>query len=396
MVGGAPSFIADLPASQTFNVGHVIQLHVYAGGTAPFTYQWQKNGQNIANDYRTSGAQTDTLTIGYAATTDSGNYQVIVTGSQGSTPSTMDAVTVVMGVPNYFSENSSDWTMQGTTPPIFSNGSIQLTAGLGSTTRSAFMTAKKDISAFNASFIYQLTSGTGGADGFTFCIQNQAATALGGGGGQLGYATITPSVALACNIYASNTRGIELVQNGTAPAAPYAPILPVDFGNNTDQIRVDLQYGSGVLKATFTDLTTQATYTTSFNVDIPTILGGSSAYVGFTGADGGVSSTQLVFVNVASGQTPFALNAQHVGNSLVFTWPSSAGAILQSSPSLTTPVCNPFLSPPALPLIKLAPLNPGLAGLFLPGLLFSGVSSIPKCLKLRRPTPTLLLLLCSS
>lgn len=345
VVSGSPSFIADLPASQTVYVGHPIQLHVYAGGTAPFTYQWQKNGVNITDDYRTSGSKTDTLTIGYAATTDTGNYQVIVTGSQGTGSSTMDAITVVMGSPNYFSVNSADWTLQGS--PIFTEGtSIQLTtSGETGTARSAWMTAKKDITAFNASYIYQVASGAGGADGMTFCIQNQSVTALGGGGGSLGYAGITPSVALGINIYnGNNTRGIEFLNNVTATITG-TPILPVDLGNNTNKVRVDLQYASGNLKATFTDLVTGGTYVTNYTVNIPSVVGANTAWVGFTGADGGVSSTQIVFINAGGANQAIPLTAQHVGNTLVFTWPTSGGAILQCSPSLTTPVWTTCTAP---------------------------------------------------
>jgi len=34
------------------------------------------------DDYRTSGSQTNVLTIGYATNTDSGNYQVIVSNAR--------------------------------------------------------------------------------------------------------------------------------------------------------------------------------------------------------------------------------------------------------------------------------------------------------------------------
>jgi hypothetical protein len=334
---GSPSFIVDLPTASSFYIGHVIQLHVYAGGTAPFTYQWTKNGTPIVNDYRTSGQGTDTLTIGYAAATDSGNYQVTVSNGSGSLGSAVDAVSVVPGTPNIFSTSASDWTLQGTTPPVFSPpGNIQLTANLGSTARSAFMTAKQNITSFNASYIYQDTTGSGGADGVTFCIQNQAVTALGGGGGGLGYSGITPSVALAFNIYAPNTHGILLLQNG-AVTPPFVSLPNIDIGGSADQVRVDINYANKVLAATFTDLTTSAKYTTNLTVDIPTVVGANTAWVGFTGADGGVASTQLVFVNVGGVLKQIPLNAQVVGNSLVFTWPADIGAILETSPSLTNP-----------------------------------------------------------
>ena len=80
VVSGPPSFLVDLPASDTFFVGHVIQLRVSPGGTAPFAYQWQKNGVNLADNYRIIGSHTNVLTIAYANFSDSGNYQVFVIG----------------------------------------------------------------------------------------------------------------------------------------------------------------------------------------------------------------------------------------------------------------------------------------------------------------------------
>ena len=334
VVAGPPSFIQDLPASQTIYEGHVIQLHVIAGGTAPFTYQWQMNSTPLADNYRISGSQSDTLTIAYAAFSDTANYNVVVSNGQGMQSSTVDAITVtnVSGFFNAVLGNPAGWQLNGTTPPIFDANGIQLTAGLGNTARSAFLTTKQNIASFNVSYIYQDISGTGGADGVTFCIQNQAPTALGGGGGSLGYSTITPSVALAFNIYASNTRGIALFTGGTV-TTPFLPILPVDVGNNTDKILVNLNYNGSVLNAVYKDLTTAATYTTNLTVNIPGIIGSSTAYVGFTGADGGTASTQEI-----SWQTPLAqpipFHSQRVGNNLVFSWPLSAGAYLQTTSSL--------------------------------------------------------------
>jgi hypothetical protein len=219
---------------------------------------------------------------------------------------------------------------------------LELTSGLGNTARSAFMLAQQSINTFNVSFVYQDVSGTGGADGATFCLQNApaGAAAVGGGGGSLGYATaITPSFALAMNIFANNTRGIRYVSGGTLPAAgagAYIPILPVDLGNNTDPIQVTLNYNGATLAATFKDLVSSATFVTNVTVDIPGTVGGGSAYVGFTGADGGTASTQVIS-NFTMTPPPVTLSAQHVGNTMVLSWPSSAGAYLLSTPSLSSP-----------------------------------------------------------
>ncbi len=345
VVSGVPQFIVDLPTSQTFFIGHIIQLQVTPGGTAPFTYQWQKNGVNITDDYRTYGSHTNTLTIFYANTGDSGNYQVIVANGSGSTPSAMDAVSVtaaVYGPP--FNAAGTGWTMQGTTAPIMGNNRLELTSGLGSTARSAFMNQRWGISRFNASFTYTLTSGAGGADGITFCLQNDSrgATAVGGAGGSLGYSGITPSVALAFNIYDPNTRGIRLLENGGLPAAgagAYFSIAPVLIGGSTDPIQVNLHYSGGAMTASFTDTVSSATFTYTTNVDIPTVVGDASAFVGFTGADGGVTSTQVItdFTMVPLA-VPVTLQATPSGASLILSWPASGGAFLKGTPSLAAPI----------------------------------------------------------
>jgi hypothetical protein len=45
---------------------------------------------------------------------------------------------------------------------------------------------------------------------------------------------------------------------------------------------------------TITDTVTQATYTTSFTINIPSTVGGNTAYVGFTGGTGVLSATQTI------------------------------------------------------------------------------------------------------
>lgn len=343
VVSGPPSFLVDLPASDTFLFGHVIQLRVSVGGTAPFTYQWQKNGVNLSDNYRTSGSQSDVLTIICATGSDSGNYQVLVSNGT-TTPSTLDAVTVAAAtLATPFSASAAGWTLNGATPPIMGDNRLELTSGLGNTARSAFSSTPLNINAFNASFVYQTVSGAGGADGATFCIQNApaGATALGGDGGGLGYSGITPSVALALNIYDPNTRGIQLLQNGVLPAAgagAFAPIAPVLVGGNANPIQVNLSYGGGVLMATFTDTVTAATFSTNLLVDIPTIVGANTAYVGFTGADGGTVSTQVILNFTMPNFPVVTLKSQRVGDSLVLSWPASIGGCLKSTPTLTSPV----------------------------------------------------------
>ncbi len=188
------------------------------------------------------------------------------------------------------------WTLNG--GATMTGNTITLTVGAGNTSRSAFLNNPQDVTAFHIVFFYQDVSGAGSADGVTFCIQNdpRGATALGGGNGgsSLGYQNITPSVALAMNIYAGNGRGVALFQNG-AVTYGYASLLPdVDIGGNTDLIQVNVDYDGTVMTVTFKDTVSGGIASTNWTVNIPSVVGGSTAYVGFTGADGGVASIQTI------------------------------------------------------------------------------------------------------
>jgi hypothetical protein len=336
VVGGAPSILSDLPSSQFFYAGRTVVLSVGVGGTAPFTFQWQKNGGNLSNGGRISGANSNVLTITYAGSGDSGNYQLLVSNGQGGpVASTLDAITI-QSVPQ-LNAAGAGWTMQGTTAPTMNSGDVTLASGLGSTARSVFYNAPLYIGAFNASFVYTDVGG-GGADGATFCIQNDSrgAAALGGGGGSLAYSGITPSVALAINIYDPNVRGIALAQGGTVPAAgSFTPPSPVVVGS-VNPIFVNLAYSGTTLKVTMVESNTANTYTTSYTVNIPSVVGGSTAYVGFTGADGGTVSTQVIsnftFVPITG------LAVASSGGDVLLSWPDSIGGYgLQSNPNVANP-----------------------------------------------------------
>ncbi len=85
-----PAF-ASQPRSQMVTAGSAINLSVSATGGTTFTYQWRKNGVNIA------GATGATYTIASAVAGDAGNYDVIVTNSAGAALSAMALVTVSSG-----------------------------------------------------------------------------------------------------------------------------------------------------------------------------------------------------------------------------------------------------------------------------------------------------------
>jgi poly(3-hydroxybutyrate) depolymerase len=81
--------IATNPADQTLTAGQPVSFTVTATGTGPLSYQWRKNGVNIA------GATTASLSIPAAISADSGaSFTVVVTSGAGSATSTRATLTV--------------------------------------------------------------------------------------------------------------------------------------------------------------------------------------------------------------------------------------------------------------------------------------------------------------
>ncbi|PYT92525.1 MAG: hypothetical protein DMG36_14540, partial [Acidobacteria bacterium] len=81
--------ITSQPASQTVTAGQAATFAVVASGTAPLSYQWQKNGANIA------GATSSSYTTPATTTSDSGStFVVVVSNSAGTATSNAATLTV--------------------------------------------------------------------------------------------------------------------------------------------------------------------------------------------------------------------------------------------------------------------------------------------------------------
>src|SRR3954468_18348392 len=81
----------DVLASTSVSIGQAAKLTVTASGTAPFSYQWYKNGSAI------SGATSSAYTLTTIDTGDAGTYQAKVANSAGSTMSDQATLVVVSG-----------------------------------------------------------------------------------------------------------------------------------------------------------------------------------------------------------------------------------------------------------------------------------------------------------
>ncbi|TGE27561.1 PQQ-dependent sugar dehydrogenase [Hymenobacter metallicola] len=80
--------ITGQPANVSVAPGQAASFTVAATGTAPLSYQWQKNGVNI------TGATAATYTIASVTAADAGQYRAVVTNAVGSATSSVATLTV--------------------------------------------------------------------------------------------------------------------------------------------------------------------------------------------------------------------------------------------------------------------------------------------------------------
>ena len=81
--------ITTQPANQTVTAGQTATFTVVAAGTAPLSYQWQKNGVNI------TGATSASYTTPATTTSDSGaTFRAVVTNTAGTATSNAATLTV--------------------------------------------------------------------------------------------------------------------------------------------------------------------------------------------------------------------------------------------------------------------------------------------------------------
>ena len=157
-----------------------------------------------------------------------------------------------------------------------------------------------NVGTFTTNFSFQLINPL--ADGFTFVLQNQGVSALGGFGIDLGYGTgtagIQNSVAIKFDLYNNAGEGTDstgLYTDGAQPTVPATDLTSTGVSlHSGDVFAVHMTYDGTTLTVTITDTVTGATATQSYPVNIPSIVGGNTAFVGFTAGTGGEAATQNI------------------------------------------------------------------------------------------------------
>ncbi|MGD0861068.1 MAG: chitobiase/beta-hexosaminidase C-terminal domain-containing protein, partial [Terracidiphilus sp.] len=267
--------------------------------------------QSVTISDATSGATIYYTTNGTTPTTSSNVYSGPITVSATET---LEAIAVETGYTNsavataaytigavttYISYPSSGFTASALSlnyGASVTGGMLQLTDGGANEERSAWFATKVPVAAFTTNFTFQLLNAS--ADGMTFAIQGDNIWALGDPGGGLAYQGIANSVAVKFDLYNNAGEGNDstgLYTGGAAPTVPSVDLSSTGINlHSGDIMNAQLVYDGTNLTMTLTDTVTNGTVTEVFPVNIPSLVGGSTAYVGFTGSTGGLTATQNV------------------------------------------------------------------------------------------------------
>jgi hypothetical protein len=205
-----------------------------------------------------------------------------------------------------------------------------------------------NIQNFSTSFKLQFTkSNSNGYYGLgtTFTIQNQPAattspgnfvylsggtTTIGNASSALGYGYTPPgtltgttggllsSIAVKFDL-SNNSTG--LYTNGALPTTPDVVMTGVTLTSG-HALTVSLSYDGTTLSMTITDTVTSGSFSHSWTIDIPSTVGGSTAYAGFTASSGYFVANQNIQswtyrVVSSSGAIPSAPSLQPSGSHLL-------------------------------------------------------------------------------
>jgi ASPM-SPD-2-Hydin domain-containing protein/centrosomal CEP192-like protein/Ig-like domain-containing protein/immunoglobulin I-set domain protein len=205
--------ITTQPANQTVTAGQTATFAVVAGGTAPLSYQWQKNGANIA------GATSASYTTPATTTADSGStFAVVVSNSAGTVTSVAATLTVSAAAV------APTITTQPANQTVTAGQTATFTVAAGGTAPLSYQWKKNGANITGATAASYLTPATTTADSgstFAVAVTNTAGTVTSAA------ATLTVSAAAVAptittqpanqTVTAGQTATFTVVAGGTAP-----------------------------------------------------------------------------------------------------------------------------------------------------------------------------------
>jgi len=208
----APS-ITTQPASQTVTAGQTASFSVAASGTAPLSYQWNRNGTAV------SGATSSSYTTPATTSSDNGaQFAVVVNNTAGSVTSSVATLTVnaAPAAPSITTQPASQTVTAGQTASfnVAATGTAPLSyqwqknsVVIGGATSSSY-TTPTTTSSDNGALFTVLVSNTAGS------VTSSAATLT------VSAAPVAPSITAqpaSQAVTAGQTASFSVAATGTAP-----------------------------------------------------------------------------------------------------------------------------------------------------------------------------------
>jgi hypothetical protein len=255
--------ITTQPTSQTVTTGQTATFTALANGTAPLSYQWQKNGSNI------SGATAASYTTPATTAADNGSiFDFLVSNSQGSVTSSAATLTVnTAAVAPTITRQPTSQTVtaaQTATFTVVANGTAPLT----------YQWQKNGSSisgATAASYTTPATTSTDNGSAFAVVVTNSAGTVTSSTATlAVNAAAVAPAITTqptSQTVTAGQTATFTVAANGTAP-------LSYQWQKN----------GSSISGATAASYTTPATTTADNGSALAVVVSNSAGTVTSNGA----------------------------------------------------------------------------------------------------------------
>jgi len=349
--GGTIPVVAQNILTWSFSEGYATRLASPTFSLAPGSYPSAQNVSISASSgatiyYTTNGQQPTTSSNVYTGPISVNSSEVVqaIAVESGYTDSLVavgnyqiaPANSPLISLSN-FSKASNLIAVNGVAR--FNGSALQLTDTSNYTeVGSAWYVVPVNVQGFTTNFTIQLLNPQ--ANGMTFTIQNQPpsstdrsilyvsggpnaiandASGLGysgstnGTGGQT--AGLYSSVAVIFDMYSGSGDLTGLYTNGAMPTGSSTDMSSSGVSlHSGNPLAVSLGYDGKTLAMTVTDTKTKASFSKNWTIDIPTTVGGNTAYVGFTAATGGLTATQNVLswtysTSAGSGAAPPAVPA---------------------------------------------------------------------------------------
>ena len=308
-IATATGMVTSAQASATFtNVGqaNAVTFSLPTGTySSAQTLTLSDTTANAAIYYTTDGstptASSTLYTAPLAINTTETVTAIAIASGVGNSPVVSQTYTIAIGATGInfgtgFANSAGSIILNGSTQ--LNDSRLQLTDGLVNEAGSAWFKTPVNIQSFTNNFTFQLSNPIG--DGITFTIQNSSAgtAALGADGSSLGYAPIGNSIAVKFDIatpVGNGTDSTGLYEDGAVPTTPAIDLSGSGINLlSDDEMAVQMVYNGTTLSMTITDMVTSAVWFGSAAVNLPSIIGSNTAYVGFTGSTSGSTASQKI------------------------------------------------------------------------------------------------------